>query len=74
MFDLECITPWLKLNSTCPLDRTDILSKSKHAGSGDGGGRRRREEGESSEDDDDEHSGDDIEEEEEEEEIQSMYL
>jgi hypothetical protein len=26
-FDLECIRPWLKLNSTCPLDRKDLLKK-----------------------------------------------
>ncbi|KAI5852832.1 hypothetical protein DFP73DRAFT_589893 [Morchella snyderi] len=27
MFDLECIHPWLKLHSTCPLDRIDLLKK-----------------------------------------------
>lgn len=27
LFDLECITPWLKLNPTCPLDRKDLLQK-----------------------------------------------
>jgi hypothetical protein len=27
MFDLECIQPWLKLNPTCPLDRTDFMKK-----------------------------------------------
>ena len=27
MFDLECIQPWLKLNSTCPLDRKNLLEK-----------------------------------------------
>ncbi|ORY04135.1 hypothetical protein BCR34DRAFT_627142 [Clohesyomyces aquaticus] len=26
-FDLDCIRPWLKLNSTCPLDRKDLLKK-----------------------------------------------
>ncbi|KAI9793285.1 MAG: hypothetical protein M1833_000784 [Piccolia ochrophora] len=26
-FDLECISPWLKLHSTCPLDRKDLLKK-----------------------------------------------
>ena len=26
-FDLECIRPWLKLNSTCPLDRKELLKK-----------------------------------------------
>lgn len=26
-FDLECIGPWLKLNSTCPLCRQDLLAK-----------------------------------------------
>lgn len=25
LFDLECIEPWLKLNSTCPLCRVDVL-------------------------------------------------
>jgi len=24
LFDLECITPWLKLQSTCPLDRKTV--------------------------------------------------
>lgn len=27
MFDLECITPWLKLKATCPLDRKNFLKK-----------------------------------------------
>ena len=27
MFDLECIQPWLKLNTTCPLDRKDLSKK-----------------------------------------------
>lgn len=27
MFDLECIQPWLKLNTTCPLDRIDLEKK-----------------------------------------------
>ncbi|KAI9653717.1 MAG: hypothetical protein M1829_001139, partial [Trizodia sp. TS-e1964] len=31
MFDLECITPWLKLHTTCPLDRKDLLKKPEHA-------------------------------------------
>ncbi|KAF2116155.1 hypothetical protein BDV96DRAFT_612132 [Lophiotrema nucula] len=26
-FDLDCIAPWLKLNSTCPLDRKELLKK-----------------------------------------------
>ncbi|KAK7545925.1 hypothetical protein IWX50DRAFT_653443 [Phyllosticta citricarpa] len=26
-FDLECIRPWLKINTTCPLDRKDLLKK-----------------------------------------------
>ncbi|KAF2135536.1 uncharacterized protein K452DRAFT_323005 [Aplosporella prunicola CBS 121167] len=26
-FDLDCIRPWLKLNSTCPLDRKNLLKK-----------------------------------------------
>jgi len=26
-FDLECIRPWLKLNSTCPLDRKLLIKK-----------------------------------------------
>ena len=29
LFDLECIAPWLKLNSTCPLDRKDLLGDRK---------------------------------------------
>lgn len=24
LFDLECVTPWLRLRGTCPLDRTDF--------------------------------------------------
>ncbi|KAK7183702.1 hypothetical protein PSPO01_10360 [Paraphaeosphaeria sporulosa] len=28
-FDLDCIKPWLKLNSTCPLDRKELLKKKK---------------------------------------------
>ncbi|KAF2262675.1 hypothetical protein CC78DRAFT_582262 [Lojkania enalia] len=27
IFDLDCIAPWLKLNSTCPLDRKELLKK-----------------------------------------------
>ncbi|KAI9835846.1 MAG: hypothetical protein M1819_001744 [Sarea resinae] len=27
IFDLECITPWLKLHPTCPLDRIDLVKK-----------------------------------------------
>ena len=27
MFDLECIQPWLRLNSTCPLDRRDLAKR-----------------------------------------------
>ncbi|KAI5818600.1 hypothetical protein BZA77DRAFT_306026 [Pyronema omphalodes] len=27
-FDLECIAPWLKLKSTCPLDRKELGKKS----------------------------------------------
>ncbi|KAF1956876.1 hypothetical protein CC80DRAFT_49129 [Byssothecium circinans] len=26
-FDLDCIRPWLKLNSTCPLDRKELLKR-----------------------------------------------
>ncbi|KAL5114179.1 hypothetical protein ACEQ8H_007927 [Pleosporales sp. CAS-2024a] len=26
-FDLDCIRPWLKLNSTCPLDRKELWKK-----------------------------------------------
>ncbi|KAL1388566.1 hypothetical protein HDK64DRAFT_201676, partial [Phyllosticta capitalensis] len=26
-FDLECIRPWLKINTTCPLDRKDLMKK-----------------------------------------------
>jgi hypothetical protein len=26
-FDLDCIRPWLKLNSTCPLDRQDFMKR-----------------------------------------------
>lgn len=29
IFDLECIGPWLKMNSTCPLCRFDILEVDK---------------------------------------------
>lgn len=27
VFDLECITPWLKLNDSCPLDRKCLIKK-----------------------------------------------
>ena len=27
VFDLECISPWLKLHSTCPLCRTELVKK-----------------------------------------------
>lgn len=27
IYDLECIAPWLNLQSTCPLDRVDLLKK-----------------------------------------------
>ncbi|MCJ1313960.1 hypothetical protein MMC25_007640 [Agyrium rufum] len=27
IFDLECIEPWFKLNTTCPLDRKDLAKK-----------------------------------------------
>ncbi|MCJ1351038.1 MAG: hypothetical protein MMC33_001020 [Icmadophila ericetorum] len=27
IFDLECISPWLKLHPTCPLDRKDLVKK-----------------------------------------------
>jgi len=27
IFDLECIAPWLKLKSTCPLDRKELVKK-----------------------------------------------
>ena len=27
VFDMECIKPWLKLNTTCPLDRKDLERK-----------------------------------------------
>lgn len=27
LFDLECITPWLKLNPTCPMDREVLIKK-----------------------------------------------
>lgn len=29
IFDLECIGPWLKVNSTCPLCRFDVLEVNK---------------------------------------------
>ena len=29
VYDLECITPWLKLNPTCPLDREVLVKKKK---------------------------------------------
>jgi hypothetical protein len=25
LFDLECISPWLKVNPTCPLDRQRVV-------------------------------------------------
>ncbi len=34
MFDLECIGPWLRLHSTCPLDRKDLFSRDTQAGGG----------------------------------------
>jgi len=27
IFDLDCIKPWLKVNTTCPLDRKDLEKK-----------------------------------------------
>jgi len=27
VFDLECISPWLKIHTTCPLDRKELLKK-----------------------------------------------
>jgi hypothetical protein len=27
VFDLECIEPWLRLHSTCPLDRKVLVKK-----------------------------------------------
>ena len=27
LYDMECIRPWLKLNTTCPLDRVDLQKK-----------------------------------------------
>ncbi|RPA81462.1 hypothetical protein BJ508DRAFT_376381 [Ascobolus immersus RN42] len=29
MFDLECVQGWLRLHSTCPLDRKDLLKNEK---------------------------------------------
>ena len=29
IFDLECISPWLRLNGTCPLDRTDLAKRER---------------------------------------------
>ncbi|KAI9651470.1 MAG: hypothetical protein M1831_000973 [Alyxoria varia] len=29
LFDLDCIRPWLKLNTTCPMDRQDLSRKKK---------------------------------------------
>ncbi|GAM34421.1 hypothetical protein TCE0_015r01993 [Talaromyces pinophilus] len=29
LFDLECVTPWLRLRGTCPLDRTDFGKKQR---------------------------------------------
>lgn len=29
IFDMECISPWLKMNSTCPLCRFDIVAAEK---------------------------------------------
>lgn len=30
-FDLQCIQPWLALQTTCPLDRVDLMKKAKPA-------------------------------------------
>jgi hypothetical protein len=27
IFDLECISPWLKVNPTCPLDRLRMIKE-----------------------------------------------
>ena len=27
VFDLECIAPWLKIRSTCPMDREGLVKK-----------------------------------------------
>jgi len=29
LFDMDCIRPWLKLKTTCPLDRVDLKPKKK---------------------------------------------
>ena len=29
IFDLECVRPWLRLQGTCPLDRTDFGKKER---------------------------------------------
>ncbi|CUS07497.1 unnamed protein product [Tuber aestivum] len=31
LFDLECIAPWLKIRSTCPMDREGLVKKRKVA-------------------------------------------
>ncbi|KAI9887726.1 MAG: hypothetical protein M1823_000475 [Watsoniomyces obsoletus] len=58
LFDLECITPWLKLHSTCPLDRKELLSTKKSPAGGTTGRRsgeeRGRDQGTRTEDVDDE--------------------
>lgn len=30
-FDFDCIRPWLKINTTCPLDRKDLKPKKKES-------------------------------------------
>lgn len=30
VFDLECITPWLKVNPTCPMDRQRLVKEKKN--------------------------------------------
>ena len=55
LYDLECISPWLKLQSTCPLDRVDLLARREERRKavtelgkedGGGGGEGEEEEGE----------------------------
>lgn len=53
LYDLECITPWLKLHTTCPLDRTELL-QGKWARDNKKAKNKREEGGEKEDDEEDE--------------------